>query len=326
MIFLALLFLFSPIFIFASQNTPNDPHKNQPPYNLWFTGSLLELTPVNLSPGQTAIEPVLVISNTYGKYNSKWEIEHIKTISSINPIMEFKIGLFPKTELKIVASYISKFQGNKVSSHFQDMLFFLGYQLLKDKKHSITPDLSFFLQLTAPTGKFDKLNPQKAEIDASGQGAYQFGPALAYQKIFYLPKNYFILYGNIIYLFNSDVKVKGLNTYGGGYGTKGKIQPGQKLFVIISGEYLFNQHWGFNCDIQLLYQRKTSNFIGKLGVTDKEIPAQVGLPSSSQVSLTPSIEYNFSADLGVFGGCWFTVAGRNSAAFTGGFAALVYAF
>lgn len=240
--------------------------------------------------------------------------------------MEFKIGLFPKSELKIVASYISKFQGGKKSSHFQDIFFYLGYEILKDRKHTLTPDLSLFMQITIPTGKFDKLNPKKIQIDASGQGAYQLGPALAYQKIFYLAKNYFILYGNIIYLFSTKIDFKGFNIYGGGFDAKGTIRPGERLFVILTGEYIFNQNWGFVCDIQFLYQRKTSNFRGNPGILKTGLESSVGLPLSSQNSLTPSVEYNFSKDFGIFGGLWFTVAGRNALAFTGGFASLVYAF
>ena len=313
-------------YLSASQLNVPTIEDTQPSYNLWYTGSLLQLTPVNLSPGQIAIEPVLIVSSIYGFYNSNWGTNHTKSILSINPVMEFKMGLFPRTEIKIVGAYVSKFQGKESSSNFQDMFLYFGYEILKDKKHSITPDLSLFLQVTVPTGRFDKLGSQNILLETSGQGAYQIGPALSYQKIFYLPKNYFILYGNIIYLFSTEVSLKGYNSYGGGKGTRGTVRPGDRCFFILSGEYLFNQNWGFVCDAQLFYQGKTTNFKGNPGLTEAGTPATIGLPASLQISITPSIEYNFSENCGIYGGAWLTVAGKNAAAFAGGFAALVYGF
>jgi hypothetical protein len=320
------LLVLMQLYLSASQtHTPilQDP---QPPYNLWYTGSLLQLTPVNLSPKQISIEPVLIVSSIYGFYNSNFGVDRKKSIMSINPIMEFKMGLFPKTELKVVGAYISKSQGNESSSNFQDVFLYFGYELLKDKKHSIIPDLSLFLQVTVPTGKFDKLDSQEILLETSGQGAYQIGPALSYQKIFYFHKNYFILYGNIIYLFSTETSLKGYSVYGGGKKARGKIQPGDRCYLILSGEYLFNQNWGVVCDAQLFYQWEATNFKGNPGVTADKAPATIGLPASLQISITPSIEYNFSENCGVYGGSWLTIAGKNATAFAGGFAALVYGF
>lgn len=322
---LSILFLSINIALFAYPNAIFSAEINSQTAP-WFTGPLLELTPVRLAPLQSAIEPVIIISNIYGKYNSGGKVDKINNITSINPIMEFKIGLFPKTELKVIVSYISQSQNHKETSHFQDTLLYFGYQLLKDIKNSSIPDLSLYLQLTIPNGKYDKLNPEMTEIDASGGGAYEFGPALSYRKIFYLPNSFFVVYGNIIYLLSSRANSRDFSVYGGGFGTKGKIRPGQQLFFIISGEYIFHQNWGFVCDLQFFYQKKTSHFKGDLGIDANGLPNLVGLPSSYQISLTPSIEYNYSANLGFFGGMWFSAYGKNSVAFTGGFAAFYYVF
>jgi hypothetical protein len=324
--YIVILFALIQSYLSASQLNVPVLQDFQPSYNLWYTGSLLQLTPVNLSPGQIAIQPVVIVSSTYGFYNSNWEVDSTRSILSINPIMEFKMGLFPKTEIKVVGAYISKFQRKESSSNFQDMFLYFGYEILKDKKHSIIPDLSLFLQVTVPTGRFDNLDSQKVILETSGQGAYQIGPALSYQKAFYLPKNHFILYGNIIYLFSTQVSLKGYNAYGGGKGANGKISPGDRCFFILSGEYLFNQNWGLVCDAQLLYQGKTNKFKGNPGITESGTSSAVGLPASFQISITPSIEYNFSANCGVYGGAWLTIAGKNAAAFAGSFAALVYGF
>jgi hypothetical protein len=49
-----------------------------------------------------------------------------------------------------------------------------------------------------------------------------------------------------------------------------------------------------------------------------------GGPSSSQYSLAPAIEYNWSQNIGLIGGVWFTVAGQNISQFNSIVIALNY--
>ncbi len=41
-------------------------------------------------------------------------------------------------------------------------------------------------------------------------------------------------------------------------------------------------------------------------------------PSSESFSLAPALEYNWSANIGLIGGVWFTVGGRNTSRFVSG--------
>ena len=58
------------------------------------------------------------------------------------------------------------------------------------------------------------------------------------------------------------------------------------------------------------YQHSNKNrFSGKKGGS-----APIA-PSSEQISMAPALEYNFNANVGIIGGAWFSVAGRNSTQF-----------
>ena len=103
-------------------------------------------------------------------------------------------------------------------------------------------------------------------------------------------------------------------------------RPGQLLNVFVSGESALNQRWALAMDVFLLYQQATSRFKGIRGFTIDGQIAEVGLLSSTQISITPSIEYSDSKQLGWLFGGWFTIAGRNSGAFAGGFLQFSYVF
>ena len=148
---------------------------------------------------------------------------------------------------------------------------------------------------------------------------------LVFRKLFYLPHSFFSLRWSIGYLFPSTVKVKGFNTYGGGYGTEGKVKPGQTLTAFLSGEYSINQRWVLAFDTEFLAQRK-SHFSGKNGVNNVGGVANTKLPSSVQISFAPEVEYNFSQSSGLLAGVWFTVAGKNSSAFYSAFLTYLYIF
>ena len=73
-------------------------------------------------------------------------------------------------------------------------------------------------------------------------------------------------------------------------------------------EYTATKNWALALDLNAVCAAK-NRFKGKS-------TSKVGGPSSIQLSLAPAIEYNWSSQLGVIAGSWFTIAGRNSTRFT----------
>lgn len=319
--------LLTPILIFSEVTSFPSPlfSETRLTYTPWFTGPLLSPTPINMNPSHPAIEPTLTIFNTYGEYSSNWHLKKQDTIWAINPLVDFQFGITNNLGIETLVSFISNFKKGRSASYFQDTIVFFGYQVSNDIKDSWVPDCRLILQETFPTGNYEKLDPNKEGIDSTGFGSFQTGPVVVFRKLFYLPHNFFSLKWSIGYLFPSSVNVRGFNTYGGGYGTKGKVKPGQTLTTFLSGEYSINQQWVFAFDTELLAQRK-SRFKGKSGLTSPGIPPSTTLPSSVQISFAPEIEYNFSPSSGLLAGLWFTLAGKNSVAFASAFFTYLYVF
>ena len=55
-------------------------------YVPWFTGSLLTPSPVNMYPNHPAIEPALIITDTYGKYDDNWKVKGSSNLVSVKRI------------------------------------------------------------------------------------------------------------------------------------------------------------------------------------------------------------------------------------------------
>lgn len=294
-------------------------------YIPWFTGPLLSPTPINMLPGHPAIEPSITIGSHYGNYGSDWRFRKEPNEWFINPFLDFQLGFTNRIGLEVIASFISHFKKGESSTKMQDTILLLGFQVANDVKGSWVPDIRIDLQETLPTGSYQKLDPERLGTDSTGQGAFQTGPLLIIHKLFYMGSHFLSLKVSLSYLFPSKVKVKGHNAYGGGAQTNGSVHPGQTLTTFFSAEYSINQRWGCGFDALLTYQKK-STFSGRSGQNTLNQPISVGLPSSTQISLAPFIEYNFSSRMGILGGSWFTVAGRNASAFVSGYFAFLYVF
>ena len=320
------LFLF-PILLFALEapSSPSIPNETLLTYTPWLTGPFLAPTSNNMEPKHPAIQPSLTVFNTYGSYNSNWGITKQESVWAINPLIDFQFGITKNFGIEALVSFISNFTKGKSANYFQDTIVFFGYQVSNDIKGSWIPDCRLLLQETFPTGKYQKLDPSKEGIDSTGFGSFQTGPVVAFRKLFYLPESFFSLEWSLTYLFPSSVDVKGFNSYGGGYGTDGKVLPGQTLVAFLSGEYSINQRWALAFDSELLYQSK-SQFTGQAGVTSSGTIANTELPNSLQISFAPEFEYNFNINSGLLAGVWFTVVGKNSEAFASAFLSYLYIF
>jgi hypothetical protein len=123
--------------------------------------------------------------------------------------------------------------------------------------------------------------------------------------------------------FYSKVNLKGVSSYGGSPDTEGTYYPANLMTVDIGLEYSFTKSWVGALDAFYNYATR-SKFVGKNG---EFLFSNVGgtlADVSSQISLAPALEYNFSRSIGLIAGCWFTIAGRNSNIFRSGIIAFNY--
>lgn len=300
----------------------------------WFTGPILGGSGNTVLAGHVNVEPYVFGFARTSFYDSDWKSQSIETLWNIHFRTPVWIGLTDWIDLRITPIWNWNERGGKTAWTMGDWAAQLNFQLYRDQlphKHW-PPSIKISIRETFPTGKYQNLNPKMLGIDGDGTGAWYTSFILSMSKVFAFQKNHFLgLYLNTFYSIPTRVHVKGFNSYGGGVGTNGVVNPEKILSAIFSFEYSLTQNWVIACDFQGIWNSKIS-FKGTPGVVPSNdgnldpfaLPASNERKAGIQYTIAPAIEYNWSENLGVIAGVWLSVAGKNSSHFTSGVVALNY--
>lgn len=292
---------------------PDPPHVAIP--EPWFTGPLLTPSGSIVPNGHYNIQSYLFFTNTYGHYNAQWKNTSIPHVFSGSFVLDLQFGLSKICDFQFSPIVSYKHRKHTHTWIFGDIPISLGLQLLKG--NSTQPAVKLSLLANLPTGKYQHLNLSKEGLDAGGLGSYLPGVGLAAGYTFRIGCSQFLATRlSLSYRFPNPVHVKGLNTYGGSPQTKGKVFPGNFFISSLGLEWSFTQHWVLACDIEYAHFNKT-RFKGKKGLLNG-IPQLIDRFSKEQLSMAPALEYNFTKNVGIIAGCWFTIAGRNTPSFASG--------
>ncbi len=271
----------------------------------WLTGPLLAPSGHTVAPGKTNWEPYLFLTKNYNP-DSSWVI---------NPFIQITHGITSYFDIKLETQAFFTFKDGEVGSGLSDFSVILGFQALEDNPDGWMPDLRITLSETFPTGRYQRLNPDKQGADSTGSGSYETFTSFNFQKLFHIFGNHWLRPRLFLrYIIPAPVSVRDFNTYGGGFGTDGKIYPGNNFTGILAFEYTLTRNWVLALDIQAVYVDKTK-FSGTKGVNPNGSIASVGNGKEVQWSYAPALEYNFSDWLGIIWGVWFTGATKNSTDF-----------
>lgn len=337
-LFLALCFI-SPLHAYnakfkkKSSNSKSVQNKHAPEltheesrtfFNQWFTGPLLMPSPVTLPPAHPCFEPSVQVLDTYGNYQSNWKIDRsAPRIWSVVYGAYYQQGFSKHFGAEVVGAFRSNYSKNGTANYFTDTIARFGYQVSYDKheKGNWIPDFRIIFQETFPTGKYQKLNPNKPVEDTTGAGAFYSGIYLAAQKGFAWPSNHaFHLCSSVGFFLPSSFKVTGYNVYGGDHFTSGRVYPGAELSVYFSGEFEITRHIALAFDSN--YQQ---NFSGRFS-GDPGGSGKIDVPQQVTFFLAPELEIIVSQKAGFLIGTWFTFSGQNTPAYVSFFADLMYTF
>ncbi len=299
-------------------------HADEKLFAPWFTGSLLSGAGRTQAPRTTNWEPYLFVTNNNGTYSHRWKPRKKSQSFTLSPSLSVTHGLTNHLDVQAVIPLAWNKKQGQSSFRFEDITLILGIQALEDDPDTWRPDLRITLQEGVPTGHYQKFNPAKKGTDHTGSGSFETGVGLNFQKLFVISGRHYLRPRlNLTWIVPAPVHVKGFNAYGGGYGTSGKVYPGQIFNPILSFEYTFTQKWVAAIDIQYVYGFK-DRFSGNRGKNKDGTKASMGNSTLVQFSLAPALEYNFSEALGIIAGVWFTVYGKDSSDFVSGVIAINY--
>jgi hypothetical protein len=308
----------------------------------WFTG------PLFATPGQTVPRghvDVVLSGNTAtidALYDRRWGTVPTDTAKSVEFNSQFLYGLTDNLDLQYTMSYVQNQNRGSTYAHIGDTLLLLGYQAFtQDGKR---PYLRITIQQIIPTGLYNNLSESRNGTNITGMGSNQTSFGLDFEYLSQLSATHYLNSTlNISYTHAMDVSVRGLNAYGGTSSTHGHIDPGDSVAIDLATEISITQQWVAVLEGIFIYQQAAS-FKGVIGTPTEDdlqppgprrnrlhkrlnhrlIPSKnniggtngIGNGNLDQITLAPAIEYNFSDQYGVIAGVWFTVAGKNTPAFT----------
>lgn len=320
---LFILLVCIPCLVYAKgKKTYHPPHPDSEAP--WLTGPLLAPAVQIVPVGHVDIEPYIYAMATTGQYNNEWKSEDSPTfwINTSQTLIEF--GLTSWMDLQINPTFVWNYTKHKGHWAFGDLPIDLNIQLHTSAPESWIPTFKFVFKETVPTGKYRNLDPKKDLTDQGGFGSWNSGLGIVVGKLVHFTSVYYLSWRfSLLYAIPASVHIKGFNAYGGGYGTDGHLIPARSLQADLGLEFTLAQTWAFALDITGSWSGKT-HFSGVWGTTSSGEVANIGQKASVVYSLAPAIEYNWSANLGIIAGGWFTIAGKNSSVFSGGVIALNY--
>ncbi len=293
-------------------------------FNPWYSGPLITGSAAMMPPGIANIQPYLFVTDIYAAFDEDRHSVDISKIINANPLFIIQTGITSWMDTILTVQGEESWQNHHQSGGFGDTTLQLGLKILKQGLW--IPAMKIYINETFPTGRYENFSADKAAVSTTGSGAYTTSFSLNASKILFwdtLHPTSFRL--SLNYYISTSVHVHGLNAYGGGFGTKGTIHPGNTFKLSFGTEMSLTQRWVLAND--LVYQATSrTTFSGNPGVDAKGDLAPIGNGFSDSLSLAPAIEYNFSPNLGILAGVWFTVYGRNSSNFVSGVFTVTYTY
>lgn len=284
-------------------------------FNPWYAGPLVTPSASMMPPGMANIQPYVFINANYASFNEdRHSIALPHNSYQLQVIAPMQIGVTSTTDIAITPSALANWQNHHSGGGFGDLNVTYGFKIFGETLY--IPKFKFTVAETFPTGRYKNLS--STGLNGSGAGSYQTAFGFATGKVIWwtypYPMNTRLF---ISYKIGTVVNVSGFNSYGGGFGTKGRVRPGNTITADFGYELSFSQRWVFAIDVVYTAQNKTK-FHGTPGVTATGAPATVGSGYNDNLSLAPALEYNFSDVLSILWGVQFSVYGRNSANFING--------
>lgn len=271
----------------------------------WFTGPLLAPSARVVKPGHLKLQFYVNTLVKTGHYDSHWQAHSLDNFYSEQVRAQVKFGLFDRVDFQAVPRIVYQWTEEASAFNIGDMPLSLNLQILAPKTLDDGPSLKLSFLVNAPIGKYQHLNRHKKRTDHTGSGCWFPGLGLNLSQFWYLSgPHYLEIRVTSAYRFGVPVLARGFNAYGS---EKGTIYPGS-YFVFDTGlQYSFTQKWGAACDFRYEHHHRTRS--NRTSMKDR---------AGEEFSLAPALEYNFSKSVGIIGGVWFTIAGKNMPQFVNG--------
>jgi hypothetical protein len=283
----------------SAEKPPPSHNDRQQLGEAWWTGPMLANNASTLPRGHFLVEPYLydVIS------------PHTNGIGSLTYI---EYGLANRLTIGLIPT----FGYNKVSDGLSssgvglgDVTVLAQYRLTQFHEHHSLPTISFMVQETFPSGKYDQLGARPS--NGLGAGSYTTTLALNSQTYFWMPNGRILrMRLNATQSLSTYANVAGVSIYNTPTGFQGHAKPGSSTFVDAAWEYSLTRNWVLALDATYRHTNNTRI----TGDDPSQTPASIQLNSGSSdaVGFAPALEYNWKPTIGVLVGTRIIALGHNT--------------
>ncbi len=283
----------------AQQAAPGSSVDRQSLGDAWWTGPMLANSAATLPRGHFLVEPYL-----YDVIGSRSNGLGSLTYMEYGLVDRLTVGLIPTAGFNKMSDALSS-----SGVGLGDISVLGQYRLTQFHEGGWLPTISFFLEETFPTGKYDKLGDRPS--DGLGGGAYTTILALNTQTYFWMRNGRILrMRFNTSQALSSYADVEGVSVYGTDAGFHGHAKPGASLFVDAAWEYSLTRNWVLALDAT--YRHTGNTRLTGYDMTQSPPEVQKNSGSSDAVGFAPAIEYNWKPTLGVLLGTRVVAIGHNT--------------
>jgi hypothetical protein len=278
---------------------PPSPNGRQQLGEAWWTGPMLANNASTLPRGHFLIEPYLYdeISPRTNGFGSLTYIEY-------GLANRLTVGLIPTFGYNKVSDALSS-----SGVGLGDVAVLAQYRLTQFHEHRSLPTLSFMVQETFPSGKYDQLGPRAS--NGFGAGAYTTTLALNSQTYFWMPTGRILrMRLNATQSFSTYANVAGVSVYNTPTGFQGHAKPGASSYVDAAWEYSLTRNWVLALDAT--YRHTNNTRITGYDLTQSPPNIQLNSGSSDAIGFAPALEYNWKPTIGVLVGTRIIALGHNT--------------
>ncbi len=283
----------------------------------WWTGPMLAPNAATLPQGHALIEPYVFDVITSGHLDTSGNKHAGEREHDVGSLTYALYGLTDDVTAGLIPRFIYNEPAGAPNSsgvEIGDLTVQAGYGLAHFHDGGHTPDISFVLQETLPTGRYDRLSRPS---EGAGAGAYTTSINLYMQDYFWMP-NGRILRGrlDLTYASSSSVSVHDVSVYGTSEGFAGHAYPGDSFMADAAAEYSLTRSWVLALDVVYFHSESTrlSGTIPAAAPGSDSSPVEHRSGSSASLGFAPAIEYNWSSRMGALLGVRIIEIGRNTAA------------
>ncbi len=265
----------------------------------WWTGPMLANNASTLPRGHFLVEPYL-----YDEISP-----HTNGLGSLTYIEyglanRFTIGLIPTFGYNQVSDGLSS-----SGVGLGDVTVLAQYRLTQFHEHHALPTISFMVQETFPSGKYDQLGQRSS--NGLGAGAYTTILGLNSQTYFWMPNGRILrMRLNGTQSLSTYANVEGVSVYGTPTGFQGHAKPGPSTFVDAAWEYSLTRNWVLALDAT--YRHTANTRITGYDASQTPPNIQLNAGSSDAVGFAPALEYNWKPTIGVLVGARIIALGHNT--------------